>query len=53
MIVDTMGDSEKKGRERENARRRQRRKNYTLMAILFAWAVIIYLVAILRMGGAT
>ena len=53
MTVDTMGDIERQGKEKENAQRRQRRKNYTLMAILFAWAVIIYLVAILRMGGAT
>ncbi len=53
MIVDTMSDTEQKSKELESAQRRQRRKNYTLMTILFAWAVIIYLVAILRMGGAS
>ncbi|PPR64388.1 MAG: hypothetical protein CFH10_00259 [Alphaproteobacteria bacterium MarineAlpha4_Bin2] len=53
MTADTMGDTEQIDKQRESARRRQRRKNYALMALLFAWAVIIYLVAILRMGGAT
>ena len=38
--------------DRENSPlRRRRRKNLTLMVILFAWVIIMYFVAILRMGG--
>ena len=36
-----------------NARRRQRRKNIVVMALLFGWVIIMYLVSILRMGGTT
>ena len=38
---------------RSEVHRRQRKKNLALMALLFAWAVVFYFVAIFRMGGAT
>lgn len=34
-----------------NMHRKQRRKNLTLLLALFAFAVIVYLVTIVRMGG--
>jgi len=53
MAADAMSEIKPNGSERESTERLQRRKNYALMAVLFTWVVIIYLVAILRMGGAT
>ena len=50
MIVNAMSP-EQNNCNIEDASRRQRRKNYALLTVLFAWVVIIYLVAILRMGG--
>ena len=34
-------------------RRKQRRKNWALLVILFGWAIMLYIVAILKMGGAS
>ena len=31
--------------------RRRRKKNLALMALLFAWVVVLYFVAMLRMGA--
>ena len=53
MTVDAMNQPEQKNSKNEDAIRRQRRKNYALLTVLFAWVVMIYLVAILRMGGAS
>ena len=56
MTVDAMntsGQAEHNDGNSENRLRRQRRKNYALMAVLLAWVIIIYLVAILRIGGAS
>ena len=51
MTVDTMSQPEQSDSKNDDAARRQRRKNYALLTVLFAWVVIIYLVAILRIGG--
>lgn len=50
MTVDAMSQPEQNNSKNDDAARRQRRKNYALLTVLFAWVVIIYLVAILRMG---
>jgi hypothetical protein len=39
------------GRWKGEAHRRQRRKNVALMLALIAFAVLMYLVTIVRMGG--
>ena len=51
MTVDAMSQPEQNNSKNNDAARLQRRKNYALLTVLFAWVVIIYLVAILRMGG--
>ena len=51
MTVDTMSQPEQSDSKNDDAARRQRRKNYALLTFLFGWVVIIYLVAILRIGG--
>ena len=34
-------------------RQKQRRKNMAMLFILFGWAIMLYVVAILKMGGAS
>ena len=34
-------------------RQKQRRKNLAMLVILFGWAIMLYVVAILKMGGAS
>jgi t-SNARE complex subunit (syntaxin) len=34
-------------------RRKQRRKNLVMLLILFGWAIMLYVVAIVKMGGAS
>lgn len=36
---------------REEARRRLKARNYALMAVLLGFALLVYVVAIVRMGG--
>lgn len=53
MTVTDMTDPNDKRRYPSEVHRRQRRKNLAMLAMLFGWAVLLYLVAILRMGGAS
>jgi hypothetical protein len=46
-----MTNSDEKRDQRSDMKRRQRRKNLALMAVLVGWIVVLYLVAILRMSG--
>jgi fatty acid desaturase len=39
-------------RQAEERRRRQRAKNWALVAVLFALVALIYLISIVRMSGA-
>lgn len=43
--------SEGDGRWKDDAHRRQRRKNIALMLVLVAFALLFYLITIVRMGG--
>ncbi len=43
--------SEGNGKWQDDAHRRQRRKNIALMLVLVAFAVLFYLITIVRMGG--
>ncbi len=52
MTTTTMTDPNEKRDQPSDNQRRQRRKNLALMAVLVGWVVVLYLVAILRMGGA-
>ncbi|MBT5495019.1 MAG: hypothetical protein HOK54_04685 [Alphaproteobacteria bacterium] len=51
MTTTTMTDSNEKHDQSNDMKRRQRRKNLALMAVLVGWVVVLYLVAILRMSG--
>ena len=37
----------------DKLRRKQRRKNLAMLVMLFGWAIMLYVVAILKMGGAS
>lgn len=47
-----MTESNENRDQPSDVKRRQRRKNLALMAVLLGWVVVLYLVAILRMSGA-
>ena len=51
MTTTAMTDSNEKHDQVNDMKRRQRRKNMALMAVLMGWVVVLYLVAILRMSG--
>lgn len=51
MTTTAMTDSNKQYDQVNDMKRRQRRKNLALMAVLVGWVIVLYLVAILRMGG--
>lgn len=53
MTDSVMSDTGKNDRGTDELRRRQRRKNLALLVILFGWAIMLYVVAILKMGGAS
>ncbi|MGD9742312.1 MAG: hypothetical protein AB7F08_06850 [Dongiaceae bacterium] len=38
-------------RDRDEARRRLRARNYAVLAALLGFAILVYVVSILRMGG--
>ena len=53
-----MADSVMDGRDNndlssDKLRRKQRRKNLAMLVMLFGWAIMLYVVAILKMGGAS
>ena len=48
-----MSDTGKNDHGTDELRRKQRRKNLALLVILFGWAIMLYIVAILKMGGAS
>ena len=51
MTTMAMTDSNEQHDQFNDMKRRQRRKNLALMAVLLGWVVVLYLVAILRMSG--
>ena len=51
MATTAMTDSNEQYDQVNAMKRRQRRKNLALVAALVGWVVVLYLVAILRMGG--
>lgn len=49
---ETMADEDKAGkRYRSEVHRRQRKKNLALFVLLAGFAILVYFVAIVRMGG--
>ena len=53
MTDSVMSDTGKNDHGTDELRRKQRRKNLAMLVILFGWAMMLYIVAILKMGGAS
>jgi len=53
MTVSVMSEAGNNDRSADELRRKQRRKNFAMLVILFGWAIMLYIVAILKMGGAS
>ena len=52
MTDSVMDGLDKNDRSAVKLRQKQRRKNLAMLVILFGWAIMLYVVAILKMGGA-
>ena len=53
MTDSVMSETGKNDHGAGELRRKQRRKNLAMLVILFGWAIMLYIVAILKMGGAS
>ncbi len=53
MTGTVMTENQETTNDAKGAQDRLRKKNLALLAVLVAWAVLLYAVAILRMGGAS